>query len=259
INALLFVPKENTERFGFARFEPAVSLYCRKVLIDAAPKDLLPEWLRFLKGVVAREDLPLNISRETMQDKALVEKLAKVITKRFLKFLDEEATQRSESYTKFYAEFGLFLKEGAALDFTHKDQLVKLLRFESSLTEKTKTTSFADYVSRMQPDQKEIYFLVGKDRAVIEAGPYLEGFKARNLEVLFCYEAVDEYVMNNVREFDGKKIIAADHGDVKLADIPKPEGALTDDQVKDLTKWIKDTLGERVAEVKASDRLVDSP
>jgi molecular chaperone HtpG len=259
INSLLFVPKENTERYGFARFEPAVSLYCRKVLIDAAPKDLLPEWLRFLKGVVDSEDLPLNISRETMQDKALIEKLNKVITKRFLKFLDEEATQRPDSYTKFYSEFGLFLKEGAALDFTHKDQLVKLLRFESSLTDKTKTTSFADYVSRMQPDQKEIYFLVGKDRSVIESGPYLEGFKARNLEVLFCYEAVDEYVMNNVREFDGKKIIAADHGDVKLADIPKPEGALTDDQVKDLTKWIKDTLGDRVAEVKASDRLVDSP
>jgi len=259
INSLLFVPKENTERFGFARFEPAVSLYCRKVLIDAAPKDLLPEWLRFLKGVVDSEDLPLNISRETMQDKALIEKLNKVITKRFLKFLDEEATQRPDGYTQFYSEFGLFLKEGAALDHTHKDQLVKLLRFESSLTEKTKTTSFADYVSRMQPDQKEIYFLVGKDRTVIESGPYLEGFKARNLEVLFCYEAVDEYVMNNVREFDGKKIIAADHGDVKLADIPKPEGALTDDQVKDLTKWLKDTLGERVAEVKASDRLVDSP
>src|SRR5476651_359022 len=123
INALLFVPAENTERLGFARLEPAVALYCRKVLIDAAPKDLLPEWLRFLKGVVDSADLPLNISRETMQDKALIEKLGKVITKRFLKFLDEEATQRPESFTKFYAQFGIFLKEGAALDFTHKDQL----------------------------------------------------------------------------------------------------------------------------------------
>jgi molecular chaperone HtpG len=259
INSLLFVPKENTERLGFSRLEPSVSLYCRKVLIDAAPKDLLPEWLRFLKGVVDSEDLPLNISRETMQDKALIEKLNKVITKRFLKFLDEEATQRPEEFAKFYAQFGIFLKEGAALDFAHKDQLVKLLRFESSLTEKTKNTSLADYVGRMGSEQKEIYYLVGKNRAAIESGPYLEGFKARNLEVLFCYEPVDEYVMNNVREFDGKKIIAADHGDVKLPDIPKPEGALTDDQIKDLTKWLKDTLGDRVAEVKSSDRLVDSP
>jgi molecular chaperone HtpG len=259
INALVFVPSENTERLGFARFEPAVALYCRKVLIDAAPKDLLPEWLRFLKGVVDSEDLPLNISRETMQDKALLDKLGKVITKRFLKFLDEEATSRPDGYVKFYSQFGIFLKEGAALDFTHKDQLLKLLRFESSLTDKTKQTSLADYVSRLGADQKEIYYLVGKDRTSIESGPYLEAFKARNLEVLFCYEPVDEYVMNNVREFDGKKLISADHVDVKLSDIPKPEGALSDNDAKKLTDWLKETLGERVAAVKVSDRLVDSP
>lgn len=259
INALLFVPKENTEKLGFSRLEPAVSLYCRKVLIDAKPKNILPEWLRFLKGVVDSEDLPLNISRETMQDKSLIEKLNKVITKRFLKFLEDEAKNRGESYDEFYKEFGVFLKEGAALDFTHKDQIVKLLRFESSRTDKGKTTSLADYVSRMGSEQKEIYYLLGPNRASIEAGPYLEGFKARNLEVLFCYEAVDEYVMSNVREFDGKKLIAADHADVKLADLPKQEGALGDDDVKNLTAWLKETLGERVADVKASDRLVDSP
>jgi TNF receptor-associated protein 1 len=259
INALLFVPKQNTEKLGLARLEPAVALYCRKVMIDAKPKDILPEWLRFLKGVVDSEDLPLNISRETMQDRSLLEKLNKVITKRFLKFLDEEAKNHAESYAEFYQEFGVFLKEGAALDFTHKDQLVKLLRFESSLTEKGKTTSLADYVSRMGAEQKEIYYLIGPNRASIESGPYLEGFKARNLEVLFCYEAVDEYVMNNVREFDGKKLTAADHADVKLSDLPKPEGGLSESDTKDLAKWIKDTLGERVSEVKSSDRLVDSP
>ncbi len=259
INALLFVPKENTEKLGLARTEASVALYCRKVLIDAKPKDLLPEWLRFLKGVVDSEDLPLNISRETMQDKALIEKLNKVITKRFLKFLEDEAKNRVEGYNEFYREFGVFLKEGAALDFTHKDALVKLLRFESSLTDKGKTTSLADYVTRMGADQKEIYYLVGPNRAAIESGPYLEGFKARSLEVLFCYEAVDEYVMNNVREFDGKKLIAADHADVKLSDLPKPEGALSEADTKTLTQWLKETLGERVSEVKASDRLVDSP
>ena len=262
INALLFVPKDNTEKFGMARLEPSVSLYCRKVLIDSKPKDLLPEWLRFMKGVVDSEDLPLNISRETMQDRALIEKLNKVITKRFIKFLSEEAKNRAEAYNEFYAEFGIFLKEGAALDYTHKDELVKLLRFESSLTEKGKTTSLADYVTRMGADQKEIYFLLGPSRAAIEAGPYLEGFKARNLEVLFCYESVDEYVMSNVREFDGKKLIAADHADVKLADAPKPpaaEGDLSEADAKSLAEWLKTTLGDRVEEVKASDRLVDSP
>jgi TNF receptor-associated protein 1 len=177
INALLFVPKENTEKLGFSRLEPSVSLYCRKVLIDAKPKDLLPEWLRFLKGVVDSEDLPLNISRETMQDRALIEKLNKVITKRFIKFLEEEAKNRPDAYHEFYSQFGIFLKEGAAIDYTHKDQVVKLLRYESSLTEKGKTTSLADYVSRFQGDQKEIYYLIGPNREALESGPYLEGLQ----------------------------------------------------------------------------------
>jgi len=259
INALLFVPKDNTEKFGMSRLEASVSLYCRKVLIDANPKDLLPEWLRFMKGVIDSEDLPLNISRETMQDRSLIEKLNKVVTKRFLKFLSEEAEARPDAFNEFYSEFGIFLKEGAAMDYTHKEQLTKLLRFESSLTDKGKTTSLADYVTRMGAEQKEIYYLVGPNRAALETGPYLEGFKARNLEVVFCYEAVDEYVMSNVREFDGKKLTAADHADVKLSDLPKPEGALSENDTKTLTAWLKETLGARVEEVKASDRLVDSP
>jgi len=259
INALVFVPQENTEKLGFARLDPSVALYCRKVLIDAKPKDLLPEWLRFMKGVIDSEDLPLNISRETMQDKALLDKLGKVITKRFLKLLEEESAQRADAYTEFYKEFGIFLKEGAALDFTHKDQLVKLLRFESSLTEKGKTTSLADYVSRMKDGQKEIYYLVALNREAIESGPYLEGFKARGIEVLFCHEPVDEYVFNNVREFEGKKFLAADHADVKLEDVPQAGEALPEAEVKELAKWLKETLGTQVEEVKSSDRLVGSP
>ena len=259
INALLFVPKDNTEKFGMSRLEPAVALYCRKVLIDAKPKDILPEWLRFMKGVIDSEDLPLNISRETMQDRSLIEKLNKVVTKRFLKFLADESTAHPDAYNEFYSEFGIFLKEGAAMDYTHKEQLTKLLRFESSLTDKGKTTSLADYIGRMGADQKEIYYLVGSNRASLESGPYLEGFKARNLEVLFCYEPVDEYVMSNVREFEGKKLTAADHADVKLSDIPKPDGALSEADTKTLISWLKETLGARVEDVKASDRLVDSP
>jgi TNF receptor-associated protein 1 len=259
IHALVFVPQENTEKLGLARLEPSVALYCRKVLIDAKPRDLLPEWLRFLKGVVDCEDLPLNISRETPQDRALIGKLSRVVTKRMLKFLTEEAKQRPEAYDGFFREFGHFLKEGAALDFTHKDELMKLLRFESSLTDAGKMTSLADYVSRLGGEQKEIYYLVGPNRAAIEQGPYLEGFRARNLEVLYCFESVDEYVMNNVREFDGKKLIAADHADVKLSDLPKPPGGLSDDEIAVLSSWMKEVLGERVAEVKASERLIDSP
>jgi len=260
INSLVFIPKENPEKFGFMRAEQSVSLYCRKVLIESKPKDLFPEWLRFLKGVVDSEDLPLHISRETMQDKALLDKVNKVLTKRLLKFLEDEAKARPEAYEEFFREFGVFLKEGAAVDYTHKDAVTKLLRFESSVTEKGKLTSLADYVSRMRDGQTEIYYLVGPNRAAIESGPYIEGMKARNLEVVYCYEAVDEYVMTNVREFDGKKLMAADSTDVKLSDIPKPEGeSLSEDEVKALSAWLKDTLGARVAEVKGSERLVDSP
>jgi len=134
-----------------------------------------------------------------------------------------------------------------------------LLRFESSMLEKGKTTSFADYISRITGDQKEIYYLVGPNRAAIEAGPYLEGFKARNLEVLFCYEAVDEYVMHNLREVEGKKLTAADHADVKLSELPKTDGAMNGEEIGKLVGWLKTTLGDRAAEVKASERLVDSP
>ncbi|MDR2674929.1 MAG: molecular chaperone HtpG [Opitutaceae bacterium] len=262
INALLFVPQENTERHGLARLEPAVALYCRKILIDPRPKDLLPEWLRFLKGVVDSEDLPLNISRETMQDKALLDKIGKVITKRFLKFLEEEAAARPEAYDEFYRQFGIFIKEGAALDYTHKDQLARLLRYESSLTGKGKTTPLAGYLSRMKEGQTDIYYLAGASREAIENGPYLEGFKSRNLEVLFCHEPVDDYVMNSLREYDGKKLTPADHADVKLPDAPKPpaDAALPEADTKTLVEWLAATLAARgVAEVKASDRLVDSP
>ena len=261
INALLFVPEESPERFGLVRAEPAVALYCRKILIDPHPKDLLPEWLRFLKGVVDSEDLPLNISREMPQDRALMAKLSRVLTRRFLKSLEEEAKDRPDGYKEFYRRFGVYLKEGAALDETYQKDLMKLLRYESSLTARGELTSFADYVSRLKDGQKEIYFLVGPNRAAIEAGPYLEGFRARNLEVLFCYESVDEYVMSHVHEFDGRRLIAADHADVKLDDLPTPPGAdaLTKEQSKALAVWLKETLGDRVAEVKASGRLVDSP
>ena len=260
INALLFTPKTNPERVGYGRIEPGVALYCRKVLIDAQPKDLLPEWLRFLKGVVDCEDLPLNISRETMQDRGLLQKLGRVITKRFLKFLAEEAKQRPDAFQEFFKTFGFFIKEGAAMDFTYRDELAKLLHFESSIAEKGKRVSLADYVSRMKEEQKEIYYILGQNRESIESGPYLEGFKARGLEVLFLYEPIDEYVMSNLGQFEEKQLVSADQGDIKLDDAPKPEGATLDDaQTEQLCSWLKDAIGDRVKEVKPSKRLVESP
>jgi TNF receptor-associated protein 1 len=147
INALLFVPKNSLEKWGMPKIESEVHLYCRRILIQSKSKGLLPEWLRFLKGVVDSEDLPLNISRETMQDSALLQKLNRVLTGRFLKFLEEEAKADADKYVQFFKEFGHFLKEGVVSDFTQREALAKLLRYETSQAEAP--VSLADYVSRM--------------------------------------------------------------------------------------------------------------
>ena len=258
IQSLLFVPQHNLETMGMGRVESEVNLYCRKVLIQAKAKGLFPEWLRFLKGVVDSEDLPLNISRETMQDTSLMQKLNKVLTTRFLKFLDETAEKDPETYEKFYAEYQRFLKEGIVTDFTHKDALGKLVRYESSHTEKGKTTSLADYVKRMSSEQKEIYCLQVPNREAAEASPYYEVFRERKFEVLFLYDAWDEFVMEHLREFDGKPLKAAEKADLNLNE-PKKEGALDEATGEALAEWLKTTLGDKVGEVRVSQRLVDSP
>ncbi|MGB0344404.1 MAG: molecular chaperone HtpG, partial [Coraliomargarita sp.] len=264
IHSLLFAPTENMEGFGFGRMEPGVSLYCRKVLIDSDPKNLLPDWLRFVRGVVDSADLPLNISRESMQDSSLVQKLNKVLTKRFLKLLEEKASKEPEVYNDFWSKFGIFLKEGVTTDFTHRDQLLKLLRFESSYTAENENTSFADYLSRAPEGQKEIYYLSGPSRKAIESGPYLEAFKARNIEVLFLLEPIDEFVMNHARSFEEKNFVSADNDAIDLEAIApeteteKPD-ALEAAACTDLCAFLKEQLGEEVEDVSSSERLVGSP
>jgi molecular chaperone HtpG len=245
---------------GLARTEAGVSLYCRKVLIDDKPENLLPEWLRFLRGVVDSEDLPLNISRESMQDSALLRRLNTVLTRRFLKHLEEEANKRPDQYDEFHGKFGIFLKEGITTDIAHREQLAGLLRYQSSLTEGDATTSLADYVGRMKDDQQEIYYLHSRNRKAIEGGPYLEAFKARNLEVLYLYEPVDEFVMNHLGEFEGKKLVSADQSEIELDDVAPGDGdPLAAEAEKDLCEWLGSTLGERVKKVSSSKRLVDNP
>ncbi len=257
IRALLFVPQKNYEMLTLSRGEPEVDLYCRKVLIQPDAKNLFPEWLRFLRGVVDSEDLPLNISRESMQDSALLKKLNDVLTKRFLKYLEEEAKNDAEKYAAFFAEHGAFLKEGVATDWTHKEALSKLLRFESSHTEKGKLTSLADYLSRMPEAQTEIYFLLAPDRESAEASPYFEVFREKSWEVLFLTDPRDEFVMEHLGFFEGKRVVAAEKADVKL-DTEKPS-TLSDDESRLLANFIKETLGDRVGEVRVSKRLVGSP
>ena len=261
INSLLFVPKRNMEKMGMFRNENKVALHCRKVLIDAEPKSLFPEWLRFLRGVVDSSDIPLNVSRETMQDSELLRKLGQVLTKRFIKFLNEQAKKKEETYLEFWQEFGALIKEGVATDFTYKDDLAKLLRFQSTASEDGKLTGLEDYIDRMATDQKEILFLYGKNRKSIESGPYLEALQARGYEVLLLTEPVDEYVMQSLREFKEKKIISADSDELKLEKLDEePTGESLDKKaVKKLSKWIKESLKERVSDVETGERLINSP
>ena len=261
INSLLFVPKRNMEKMGMFRNENKVALHCRKVLIDAEPKSLFPEWLRFLRGVVDSSDIPLNVSRETMQDSELLRKLGQVLTKRFIKFLNEQAKKQEATYLEFWNEFGPLIKEGVATDFTYKDDLAKLLRFQSTASDDGKLTGIEDYVDRMATDQKEILFLYGKNRKSIESGPYLEALQARGYEVLLLTEPVDEYVMQSLREFKEKKIISADSDELKLEKLDEqPSGESLDKKaVNKLSKWIKESLKDRVSEVETGERLINSP
>jgi TNF receptor-associated protein 1 len=262
INALLFTPTENMEGFGFGRMEPGVSLYCKKVLIDEEPKNLIPEWLRFLRGVVDSSDLPLNISRESMQDSTLVQKLNKVLTKRYLKQLEEKANKEPETYDAFWKRFGIFLKEGVTSDFTHREQLLNLLRFESTYTKEGETTSLSDYLSRAHDNQKEIYFLFGANRNAIEKSPYLEAFNTRKIEVLLTYEPIDEFVINHARSFKENNFVSADSAEIDLESISKadePEGeALDPESEKALCEYLKETLSD-IKEVSTSTRLINSP
>ncbi|AFQ43614.1 molecular chaperone HtpG [Desulfosporosinus meridiei] len=262
INTLLFVPKENLEQIGFGRTEPGVSLYCKKVLIQEKSPLVLPEWLRFLRGVIDSEELPLNISRETMQDSALISKLNKVVTSRFLKYLDGQAKSEPEKFKEFWEKFNFFIKEGAANDYNHQKDLIKLLRFESSSTEAGELVSLADYISRMKEDQSAIYYVNGPSREVIESGPYLEVFRDKGFEVLFTYAAIDDYIFGSIREYEGKKLISADEADLNLGETNQQErsaDALSEEDVLALTNWLKEVLGDKVTDVRESKRLVDSP
>jgi molecular chaperone HtpG len=259
INALLFAPTENPERMGFTKTEPAIALYSRKVLIDPSPKELLPDWMRFMKGVVDSADIPLNISRETMQDSALIRKLGGVISKRVIRMFEKEAEADPEKYRGFYRKFDRYFKEGVATDHANREALAKLLRFESSLTDPGAVCGFADYVARMKDGQESIYYLVGAGREQIETSPYLEAFKSRGLEVVYFTDAVDEYVVDALGTFDGKKLVSIRHGGVELDEQAQGGESLTPEQTTALCDFLTNQLGDRVTSVSSGKRLVDSP
>ena len=267
INSLLFVPKENFEIMGFGRVSPGVNLYCQRILIDQHSESIMPEWLRFLKGVVDSEDLPLNISRQALQDNALVAKIKRVLTKRFLKFLAEEAKKDEEGYLKFWETFGIYLKEGVASDFEYRTELGKLLRFESSKSKESTPIGLDEYLLRMAPDQDEIYYINGSSRAAIEAGPYVEMFRKKDIEIIYTTEPIDDFVLSHLAEYEGKKFVSADRADLSLdnkgestqEEQDKSSQTLDEKQSEELISWLKKTLNDKVADVSESSRLVESP
>ena len=212
-----------------------------------------------MKGVVDSADLPLNISRETMQDSALVRKLNGVISKRIIKMFEKEAAADPAKYRDFYKKFERFFKEGIATDFSNKEALAKLLRFETSMTDAGEVCSLTDYVGRMKDGQEKIYYLIGQNREQIESGPYIEAFKARGLEVIYFMDAVDEYVVDSLGEFDGKKLASVRHAGVELDDVDSGEGSLSEEQINSLCEFLKTELGDKVTKVSSGKRLVESP
>ncbi|KAG8342000.1 putative Histidine kinase DNA gyrase B and HSP90 like ATPase Hsp90 protein [Trypanosoma vivax] len=273
IRALLYVPQSHTEKYGGGRMESGVNLYCRRVLIQSKAKGLLPEWLRFIKGAVDTESIPLNVSREHTQDGSMMRRLSTVLTKRIIRWFETEAKEDKQKYERFIKEYGPFLKEGVCTDQVHKMELAKLLRFETTKTDVDYPfVSLDEYRDRMLANQTHIYYINAPTREMALESPYYEQYKEHDLEVLICTEPVDDFVMQhldtyakhklqNIEMYDAtldgsvqhKLKLEGDKGEVKV------EKQLTEAQVKSLSDFISKRLVGRVGVVKSTTRLRDSP
>lgn len=269
-HSILYCPDANFEKMGFGRMEQGLHLCARRILVQNDNKDLLPDYLRFLRGIVDSEDLPLNVSREALQDNTIFNKMKKVITKKVLDYLDSFATDDPLTYKKFYDEFGAVLREGVNEDWDNKDRVAKLLRFKS--TDKSAENGFvslAGYCERASEDQKQIYFATGTDETSIMRDPNLEIFRERKLEVLLLTDPVDEYILSNLRSFEDRDLVSIDSGDLKLPGQKdddeseekaedKKEDADVPTSFDTVLTTIKEALGDQVADVRRSERLTES-
>ena len=261
--SVLFIPQKVPMNFLHNQ-EPKISLnlHVKRVFIQDDCKELLPVYLRFVRGVVDCDDLPLNVSRETLQHSAVIGKIATNLIRKVLDMLESMAKNKPDDYDTFWSAFGVVLKEGAAMDFENKSRIAGLVRFPSSLeAEGESLTSLQEYVDRMQTDQKEIYYLTGESQEAIAQSPLLETFRSRNLEVLLMSDPVDEWVVNGLQKFDEKDFKAIDAADLDLGKEAGIEGGDTEQKAAtiELVSYLKAELDERVADVVESSRLTDSP
>lgn len=254
--ALLFVPSKKPFDFMWREPKSSVQLYVRRVLIQHDCEQLLPTWLRFVKGVVDSSDLPLNVSRETLQHNAVMTRIKNNLVNRVLKTLEEMKTGEYDKYVEFFEEFGPILKEGISQDFEHRTRLADLLLVQSTRTEPGKYTTLAEYVKNMPADQKELYYLVGETREQLAASPYVESFKAKGQEVLLLTDPMDEFVVNTLSKYQDKALKAIDRG--KL-DEDSADDSLKQlgEKMKGLLELVKSKLTD-VKEVRLTHRLKDS-
>tara|TARA_Y100001968_G_scaffold310035_1_gene330575 strand:- start:132 stop:2057 length:1926 start_codon:yes stop_codon:yes gene_type:complete len=262
--ALLYLPsKAPFDLFHQEGIKHGIQLYVKRIFIMDNCEALLPRYLRFVKGVVESNDLPLNVSREILQEDVIIKQIEKSVTTKILSELKAMMKKSNDDYISFYREFGKVLKEGIEVDQTNKDKIKELLLFESSKHEPGKYVSLKEYAEGMVVDQKEIYYITGTSRAAVENSPHLEVFKKKEIEVLFMVEPVDEFILAGFGEYDGKKLKSITQGDIDLGS--EEEKKLADEQKKEvsgkykkLIKKVQDCLKDDVKEVRLSDRLTDS-
>lgn len=264
IHAILFVPSRRERGLLRLQTDYGLKLYSRKVLIQEYNKDLLPNYLRFVEGVVDSEDLPLNISRESVQSTRVIEQLRRTLSGKLLKELQQLAEQKPERYTQFWREFGVYLKEGVAAEPAARNNLTPLLRFRSSKTEGDELISLAGYKARMADGQKAIYYLLADDLNTARRSPHLDAFRTRQLEVLLLTDRLDSFMLTGLREFEGLPLRNVDDPTLELP--PAPDEATAEraesapaEEFAALLERARAILGERVTDVREGAHLTSSP
>jgi molecular chaperone HtpG len=267
-NAVLFIPKKNNDFFGFNRENYGLDLYVRRVMIQHKNKDLLPEYLSFVHGIVDSEDLPLNISRETLQENVVFSKISTSVTSQVLSYLIKKAKDDPEKFAEFWNEHGKIFKMGYG-DYANQEKYFQLLRFNASFSDDEKTLNSLDqYIEKIRPGQKEIYYVYGVNRTAVLSDPLLEIFKRKAIPVFYAYDPVDEFVLSSLRKYKDYEFHSVNKSDLsKLDEIEDSTEnknnlePLSDEDQKlfgDLLGKIKEILGDRVLDVKESKRLTDS-